>query len=63
MAVSVKVQDLFTNLKVPPDHRRRRIVAATAHGEVFWVEGIRMAERFKVSKSSIRRLQWRWKRP
>ena len=62
MAVSVKLQDLFTNLKVPQDQRRRLIVAAAADGEVFWVEGVRISERFKLSRGSIRRLKWRWER-
>jgi tRNA(Ile)-lysidine synthetase-like protein len=35
----VKLQDLFTNLKVPAAERRQRIVATTAAGELWWVEG------------------------
>jgi tRNA(Ile)-lysidine synthase len=59
----VKLQDLFTNQKVPRDRRRQLIMAATAKGEVFWVEGMRISERFKLTKETIRCLQWRWKRP
>ena len=62
MACPVKLQDFFTNQKVPRDRRRQLIVAATAGGEVFWVEGMRISERFKLTKQTIRRLQWRWKR-
>ena len=62
MACPVKLQDFFTNQKVPQAQRRRLIVAATAAGEVFWVEGMRIAERFKLTRQTIRRLQWRWKR-
>jgi hypothetical protein len=62
MACPVKLQDFFTNQKVPRDRRRHLLVAATAKGEVFWVEGMRIAERFKLTKPTIRRLQWRWKR-
>ena len=62
MASSVKLQDFFTNRKVPQNQRRRLIVGATAKGEVFWVEGMRISERFKLSNGTIRRLQWRWKR-
>jgi len=29
---------------------------------VFWVEGMRISERFKLTNETIRRLQWRWKR-
>jgi tRNA(Ile)-lysidine synthase len=62
MVCPVKLQDFFTNQKVPRDRRRRLLVAATAEGEVFWVEGMRISERFKLAKETIRRLQWRWKR-
>jgi tRNA(Ile)-lysidine synthetase-like protein len=62
MASTVKLQDFFTNHKVPRDRRRQLVVAATANGEVFWVEGMRISERFKLTKETIRCLQWRWKR-
>ena len=62
MASRVKLQDMFTNQKVPRGRRREVIVAATADGEVFWVEGMRIAERFKLTNATIRCLQWRWKR-
>ena len=62
MACPVKLQDFFTNQKVPRDRRRRLIVAATEKGEVFWVEGMRISERFKLTKRTIHCLQWRWKR-
>jgi tRNA(Ile)-lysidine synthase len=57
-----KLQDLFTNLKVPPGERRRRVIAATSQGELFWVEGLRMAEKFKLDKHTVRKLKWRWRR-
>jgi tRNA(Ile)-lysidine synthase len=62
MACSVKLQDFLTNQKVPRDRRRQLLVAATAEGEVFWVEGTRISERFKLTRQTIRRLQWRWER-
>jgi tRNA(Ile)-lysidine synthase len=62
MACQVKLQDFFTNEKVPRARRRQLIVATTAEGVVFWVEGLRISERFKLTKRTIRRLQWRWKR-
>lgn len=62
MARSVKLQDFFTNQKVPRDQRRRLVVGTNASGDVFWVEGMRIAERYKLSRRTIRRLQWRWKR-
>jgi len=55
-----KLQDLFTDLKVPRAQRHRRIVATTSRGELFWVEGLRMAEGFKLAPGTVRRLQWRW---
>ena len=62
MARAVKLQDFFTNQKVPQARRRDLIVAATAAGEVFWVEGLRIGEPFKLAKSTIHRLQWYWRR-
>ena len=61
-ASSVKLQDFFTNEKVPRARRHQLIVAVSNNGEVFWVEGLRISERFKLAKATIRRLQWRWKR-
>ena len=57
-----KLQDLFTNLRVPPGERRRRVVAATRQGELFWVEGLRMAEKFKLDEHTARKLKWNWRR-
>jgi tRNA(Ile)-lysidine synthase len=58
----VKLQDSFTNQKIPRDERQQLIVAETARGEIFWVERLRIAERFKLSGETNRCLQWRWKR-
>lgn len=58
---AAKLQDLFTNLKVPPSERRRRVLAATSKGEIFWVEGLRIAEGFKLDKTTVRRLNWSWR--
>jgi tRNA(Ile)-lysidine synthase len=58
----VKLQDLFINQKVPRAHRGRLAVASTARGELFWVEGLRISDRFKLTKSTIRRLHWAWQR-
>jgi tRNA(Ile)-lysidine synthase len=62
MKSAQKLQDLFTDLKVPRAQRHRRMVAATDQGELFWVEGLRMAEGFKLEPKTVRRLQWRWRR-
>lgn len=57
----VKLQDLFTNAKIPRDERRRLVVAATSAGDIWWVEGLRISERFKLTGVTERRLQWRWR--
>jgi tRNA(Ile)-lysidine synthase len=59
----VKLQDLFTNAKVPRDRRRKLILAEASRGEVFWVEGLRIGERFKLTPRTKRRLAWNWIRP
>ena len=61
-AAPAKLQDIFTNLKVPRSERRRRVVAATGQGEIFWVEGLRIGEGFKLDSTTVRRLDWRWQR-
>ena len=62
MACDVKLQDFFTNQKVPRARRHQLLVAETGDGEVFWVEGMRISERFKLTEGTIRRLQWGWQR-
>jgi tRNA(Ile)-lysidine synthase len=62
MSNPVKLQDFFTNEKVPRAERSRRLLATTSSGVIFWVEGMRIAEQFRLTKRTNRRLQWRWKR-
>ena len=57
-----KLQDQFTNLKVAPVEKRRRIVAATESGKVFWVEGLRISEQHKVRPETRAVLRWKWRR-
>ena len=59
---AVKLQDLFTNRKIPRARRRELMVAAAENGEIFWVEGLRMAENFKLTRQTRRRLVWHWRR-
>jgi tRNA(Ile)-lysidine synthase len=61
MEQAVKLQDLFTNAKIPAAARRRLVVGVTRSGEIFWVENLRISEEFKVRPNTIRRLLWRWK--
>jgi tRNA(Ile)-lysidine synthase len=55
-----KLQDLFTDLKVPRDQRHQKVVALTDQGELFWVEGLRIAEGFKLRAETMKRLKWKW---
>ena len=58
---AVKVQDLFTNQKILRQQRHQLIVAE-AGGEIFWVEGLRISEKFKLTPQTRQRLAWQWQR-
>jgi tRNA(Ile)-lysidine synthase len=60
MKTSVKLQDLFGNQKIPRARRHELAVATAASGELFWVEGLRISERFKLDKATVRCLSWGW---
>ncbi|MFN3408068.1 MAG: tRNA lysidine(34) synthetase TilS [Limisphaerales bacterium] len=60
---AVKLQDWFTNRKVPAAERRRRALGVTAEGAIFWVEGERIGDVAKVTARTRRLLEWRWSRP
>ncbi len=62
LGASVKLQDWFTNRKVPRAWRHRLVVAATADGRIYWVEGQRIAEPFRLTPQTRRSLIWRWER-
>ncbi len=62
MANEVKLQDCFTNQKVSREQRHKLLIATTSQGEIFWVEGLRISERFKLTSRTNRGLQWAWKR-
>jgi tRNA(Ile)-lysidine synthase len=62
MPSPVKLQDWFTNRKIPRARRRQLVVAATVAGEIFWIEGQRIGERFKLTPRTKRRLVWRCNR-
>ncbi len=57
----VKLQDLFTNRKMPRARRRELLVAVAESGEIFWVEGLRISENYKLTPRTRRRLAWRWR--
>jgi tRNA(Ile)-lysidine synthase len=58
----VKLQDWFINRKVSRARRHALVVATTGTGELFWVEGERITEAFKVTGKTQRRLRWEWRR-
>jgi tRNA(Ile)-lysidine synthase len=57
---AAKLQDLFVNAKISAERRRELVLATTADGEIFWVEGLRIGERFKVTPQTTRKLVWKW---
>jgi tRNA(Ile)-lysidine synthase len=57
---AAKLQDLFTNQKIPHEQRRNLILATTASGEIFWVEGLRISENFKLTPETKWLLVWHW---
>lgn len=58
----VRVQDLFTHARVPVGERRRRVLAATGHGDLFWIEGLRLGALARLQPTTRLRLRWSWKR-
>lgn len=62
LAQPVKLQDLFTNAKIPARERHRLLVAETADGRIFWVESLRISEPFKLGSATRTELDWRWHR-
>ncbi|MBI2929367.1 MAG: tRNA lysidine(34) synthetase TilS [Verrucomicrobia bacterium] len=62
MAKPVKLQDFFTNHKIPRAQRHGLVLAATVAGEIFWIGGQRIGEKFKLDKGTRRCLSWQWRR-
>jgi tRNA(Ile)-lysidine synthase len=60
MKSAAKLQDLFVNAKIPTARRRKLVLATTADDEIFWVEGLRIGERFKLTPQTTRKLAWKW---
>jgi tRNA(Ile)-lysidine synthase len=61
MKTAVKLQDWFTNQKIPALRRRELWLAATTAGQIFWVEGLRIGEAFKLTEDTRKVLNWRWR--
>jgi tRNA(Ile)-lysidine synthase len=62
LGAEARLQDLFTNARVPAEERRKRVVAQAAGGRLFWVEGLRIGEVAKRTSATQRCLSWRWQR-
>jgi tRNA(Ile)-lysidine synthase len=56
------LMDVLGRNKIPRERRSSVVVATTDSGEIFWVEGLRIIEDFKVTPNSIDMLVWRWRR-
>jgi hypothetical protein len=52
---------MFSRNKIPRAQRHRAVVATTAAGELFWVQGLRITERFKIRPETTRFLEWSWR--
>ena len=55
-----KLQDLFTNAKIRAAEKRSSIVACTADGSPFWVQGLRIGELAKTTNKTTKFLYWKW---
>lgn len=60
MSAPLRLQDWFTNRKVARADRHQRVVATAQNEQIFWVEGERIDERFKLDNETTRRLKWNW---
>src|SRR6185312_625892 len=60
MKSPTKLQDLFVNAKIPRERRCDLILATAENGEIFWVEGLRISENFKITPQTRRQLHWKW---
>jgi len=62
MEKRVKLQNLFTNAKIPRNRRHQLLLATTERGDIFWVEGIRISEQYKLTPETRKRLVWQFTR-
>lgn len=59
MTQSVKLKEWFNKRKIPPERRRRLLLATDSQDRVFWIEGERISERHKVTEGANTLLSWR----
>ena len=60
MSRPIKLQDIFTNLKIPNSRRRELVLAQGADSRIFWVESLRISEHAKVTPATRTYLHWSW---
>ena len=56
------LQDLFTDRKVPRA-RRHTLPVVVSDGEIAWVPGVAIGERFRVTEQTSARVRLDWRRP
>ncbi|MEY4386027.1 MAG: hypothetical protein RLY20_1310 [Verrucomicrobiota bacterium] len=61
MSSAVKLQDWFTNRKIPAARRRELVLAETEREALFWVQGERIGEVAKVTPTTRWLLELNWK--
>jgi tRNA(Ile)-lysidine synthase len=59
LKAATKLQDLFVNAKIEAARRRQLVLATTEDGTIFWVEGLRIGERFKLTPETRHQLVWK----
>lgn len=62
MDQSAKLQNIFVNARVPRLERHNKLVAESPGHGIFWVEDLRIGDKFKVRPDTRRVLEWRWTR-
>jgi tRNA(Ile)-lysidine synthase len=56
------LMDVLSRNKIPLAQRAGIVVATTDSGEIFWVEGLRITDDFKITDQTAGALLWRWRR-
>jgi len=57
-----KLQDLFINNKIPKPNRHLLLIAEAEDGGIFWIEGLRISDNYKITDSTKVILKWEWER-
>ena len=57
MTAAKKLQDIFVDLKIPVLQRRRTPLLVAGNGEICWIAGYRIGEKFKITAATARALR------